>query len=209
MANVLVQESSLQAIANAIRNKNGSQDTYTPAMMAAAIDSLEPVDKDNLYNKYLYYRLYITCFSRNNADNQTFQNIAGFLVIAGNGVDLARKYGVEFTAVSVVAGGSVMNAFDGNPETLWESDWSGSPNTIGWVQVKLDEPRAACGFILYSRAEQRDYPREAELQGSMDGESWDTLYTINESTVPRSAWTMGSQKGFLIRPNENSGGEEE
>ena len=37
MANVLVQESSLRAIANAIRQKNGSQNTYTPAQMAPAI----------------------------------------------------------------------------------------------------------------------------------------------------------------------------
>lgn len=37
MANVLVQESSLQDIADAIRAKNGSQNTYTPAQMAAAI----------------------------------------------------------------------------------------------------------------------------------------------------------------------------
>lgn len=37
MANVLVQESSLQAIADAIRQKNGLQDTYTPAQMAQAV----------------------------------------------------------------------------------------------------------------------------------------------------------------------------
>ena len=37
MANVLVQESSLEAIAEAIRYKNRSRDTYTPAQMADAI----------------------------------------------------------------------------------------------------------------------------------------------------------------------------
>lgn len=40
MSNVLVQESSLQAIAAAIRAKNGSQDTYTPSEMAAAIRAI-------------------------------------------------------------------------------------------------------------------------------------------------------------------------
>ena len=40
MANVLVQESSLQGIANAIRGKNGSSDTYRPADMAAAITAI-------------------------------------------------------------------------------------------------------------------------------------------------------------------------
>ena len=38
--NVLVAEDSLQAIANAIRAKNGSQNTYTPGEMAAAIRAI-------------------------------------------------------------------------------------------------------------------------------------------------------------------------
>lgn len=37
MANILVNESSLSAIANAIRSKNGSQETYKPSQMADAI----------------------------------------------------------------------------------------------------------------------------------------------------------------------------
>ena len=37
MANVLVRESSLQAIANAIRGKTGGSDTYTPAQMGPAV----------------------------------------------------------------------------------------------------------------------------------------------------------------------------
>ena len=40
MPNVLVQESSLQDIADAIRSKNGTQDTYKPAEMADAIEAI-------------------------------------------------------------------------------------------------------------------------------------------------------------------------
>jgi len=40
MANVFVQNSTLQAIANAIRSKLGVQDTYKPAEMPAAIESI-------------------------------------------------------------------------------------------------------------------------------------------------------------------------
>ena len=40
MSNVLVDDSYLEDIADSIRNKNGSQDTYTPSQMSAAIDSL-------------------------------------------------------------------------------------------------------------------------------------------------------------------------
>lgn len=41
MAQVLVNESSLEDIADAIREKNGSSDTYQPAQMAEAIRSIE------------------------------------------------------------------------------------------------------------------------------------------------------------------------
>lgn len=40
MANVLVQDSSLQSIASAIRAKNGTQNTYKPSQMAEAIESI-------------------------------------------------------------------------------------------------------------------------------------------------------------------------
>ena len=40
MSKVLVNESSLIGIANAIRGKNGSADTYKPSEMAAAITAI-------------------------------------------------------------------------------------------------------------------------------------------------------------------------
>ena len=43
MGNVLVRESSLQAIADAIREKNGSVNTYTPGEMADAVAAIAPV----------------------------------------------------------------------------------------------------------------------------------------------------------------------
>lgn len=48
MGNVLVQESSLQAIATAIRAKNGSSDTYRPREMAAAIGAIPTGGGGNL-----------------------------------------------------------------------------------------------------------------------------------------------------------------
>ena len=41
MAKVLVNESSLSGIADAIRGKNGSTNTYKPNEMAAAITAIE------------------------------------------------------------------------------------------------------------------------------------------------------------------------
>lgn len=40
MANVLVEKTNLQDIANAIRNKNASSDKYTPSQMAQAINNI-------------------------------------------------------------------------------------------------------------------------------------------------------------------------
>jgi hypothetical protein len=40
MSNKLYEESSIQAIANAIRSKNGSSDTYTVSQMSTAIDNI-------------------------------------------------------------------------------------------------------------------------------------------------------------------------
>lgn len=41
MANVIIDESSLYAIADSIREKNGTENTYTPAEMSSAIDDLD------------------------------------------------------------------------------------------------------------------------------------------------------------------------
>ena len=44
MANVLVEENSLTAIANAIRQKNGSNTAYKPSEMDDAINNLTTVE---------------------------------------------------------------------------------------------------------------------------------------------------------------------
>ena len=51
MAKVLISDQYLGDIANAIRNKNGSQNTYTPAQMASAITAISGGSAPNLQNK--------------------------------------------------------------------------------------------------------------------------------------------------------------
>jgi hypothetical protein len=51
MAQVLVTESYLDDIADAIREKNGSEDTYTPAQMAEAIEDIHTADEVVLVSK--------------------------------------------------------------------------------------------------------------------------------------------------------------
>ena len=54
MANVLVEESSLQSIANAIRSKNGLSDTYTPSQMSTAILN---IPSGGVVPQETYYRI--------------------------------------------------------------------------------------------------------------------------------------------------------
>ena len=44
MGQVLITENYLKDIADAIRDKNGTNNTYTPAQMAQAIEDLETED---------------------------------------------------------------------------------------------------------------------------------------------------------------------
>lgn len=50
MANVLVNDASLQDIADAIREKNGTEETYKPAEMGAAVRAIE--SGDNFYDAF-------------------------------------------------------------------------------------------------------------------------------------------------------------
>ncbi len=197
MANVLVAEESLQAIADAIREKNGLTDTYTPAQMAPAILEISGGGIGE-YTSYLYYRLYITDFSRDTSDAREFQNIADVSVIGDGGMNIAATYGVEYTASSVYSSSSAAYAFDGDPDTLWESDWQNVFDTTGWVKVKLDEPRPALAFKVTSRVSQRDYPHVFQIQGSNDDVSWDTLVSVDETVVSRTSWQKGSSHAFFV-----------
>ena len=51
MGNVLVQESSLRAIADAIRAQSGSEGTYTPAEMAEAVAAIAPVLLEKVFTE--------------------------------------------------------------------------------------------------------------------------------------------------------------
>lgn len=44
MTQVLITETYLENIADAIREKNGSEDSYTPAQMATAIENIQTPD---------------------------------------------------------------------------------------------------------------------------------------------------------------------
>lgn len=53
MAKVLISDQYLTNIANAIRSKNSSQNTYTPAQMASAIEAISGESTPILQNKII------------------------------------------------------------------------------------------------------------------------------------------------------------
>ena len=78
MSKVYLEDSSLTAIADAIRAKNGQTTTYTPAEMAAAITAIEgsgsgTVVEDN-YDYSALQRLNIT-----NTTNTKYQDLSDYL----------------------------------------------------------------------------------------------------------------------------------
>jgi hypothetical protein len=44
MSQVLITDTYLEGIADAIRDKNGSEDLYTPAQMATAIENIQTAE---------------------------------------------------------------------------------------------------------------------------------------------------------------------
>lgn len=87
MANVLVQDSSLTAVGNAIRAKNGSTTLYKPAEMAAAIQALGGGGE----LKYIYLSANTNGSTRPTIQNDNFpgEGVSYFILIKVSNSSLA------------------------------------------------------------------------------------------------------------------------
>lgn len=141
--------------------------------------------------KYLYYRLYITKFCRDGAQ-QNFASIAEFALFDTNNTNIARLSGCTYNQNSIGESKPASMAFDNNASTFWHANYS--PGTaINWIYVKLPEPLTAvrCGIIPRSD-NWNDFPYNFEVQGSEDGNAWETLL----SKVNQSSWTKNAYNYF-------------
>ena len=144
MANVLVQESSLQAIAAAIRQKNGTQNTYTPAQMAPAIldisgvEALEPHYFD-LDTGYVYTNSW-----RIGGDTVNYSDVyqieAGKSYLLALGATVGSRFRAIFTtqdtsvATSNVTGTSIANIAD--PSAYAVKTYTATEN--GYITITKD-----------------------------------------------------------------------
>ena len=88
-----------------------------------------------------------------------------------------KKSDCKFTASSEYDEDHVAaNAFDGNSDTKWASKERGNQ----WLQIKLPKATVCNSAQIASRGDHDGYfvnqaPRDFEIQGSTDGESWVSL----------------------------------
>lgn len=72
-------------------------------------------------------------------------------------------------------------ALDSNPATAYDGQ------NGGYAGYKLDEPTKLVGIKYIARVSNESRMSGVQIQGSMDGEKWDTLYTITSAPVNPAA----------------------
>ena len=148
--NVLVQEASLQAIADAIRAQNGTQDSYTPAQMAPAIEAIrtgaEPMEPHffDLDTGYVY-----TDGWRIGGDTVNYSDVyrleAGKAFLIALGDTVGTRFRATFTtqdtsvATSNVPGTSVV--YQSNPAIYAYKTFM--PEEDGYITITKDNAGVA------------------------------------------------------------------
>lgn len=150
--------------------------------------------------KYKYYRLTITDFRRN-GEHKRFANLAEVKLYNKNLVNLCLKTeGMVYTAnsYSTNSGWSELlpprNAFDGNTDTYWHSDWENNPQDTNWIKAEFPEAVAVYSLGLVTQNLDNDYPAAFRLEGSNDDNEYTTLVSVSGITE----WAMGEEKMYAI-----------
>lgn len=154
---------------------------------------------------YRYYKF--TCIATNSSDAQW--NLAGLKLYQRklgkhnfyNVIPLltsATQDGYEVTASSQYDGGHApVYAFDGNNDTKWASSGTGTQ----WLQIKLPTATICNAVKIVSRTDgyTNQCPRDFEIRGSNDAETWTTL-----TTQTGVAWASSGQSQSFNFENETA-----
>ncbi len=110
----------------------------------------------------------------------------------------ATQDGYEVSASSQYdSGHAAINAFDGNSDSKWASSGTGTQ----WLQIKLPTAIAINAVEIFSRKDGyvNQCPKDFEIQGSSDAETWTTL----TSQIDIS-WTLTEQRQSFSFENETA-----
>jgi len=155
---------------------------------------------------YRYYKF--TCIATNNSVAQW--NLVGLKLYQRklgkhnfyNVIPLltsATQDGYEVTASSQYNGGHApVYAFDGNSDTKWASSGTGTQ----WLQIKLPTATICNAVKIVSRTDgnySNQVPRDFEIRGSNDAETWTTL-----TTQTGIAWVSSGQSQSFNFENETA-----
>ncbi|MET4161319.1 hypothetical protein ABIE61_001151 [Marinobacterium sp. MBR-111] len=117
--------------------------------------------------------------------------------LLSGGDDIAQG-GVPIASSQTSSTYSSARAFDKNISTYWQSaNYAAAPQYIGYILPEpilieaIDAIRIGIGstYGLTSKA-----PREFDLQHSVDGESWETVFSVTEA----GAWVVNTYKEFQV-----------
>ncbi|MCD8314558.1 MAG: leucine-rich repeat protein, partial [Firmicutes bacterium] len=110
--------------------------------------------------------------------------IAGYTMVSG----------AEVSILSVIDDGN--GTWDNNAETTSDHVFDGDTSTFydgmvedAWVGCTFDST-VISAVAVYARSDIYDRANGAEIQGSNDGESWTTLYTISEEENTAGQWIV-------------------
>ncbi|MCD8004012.1 MAG: leucine-rich repeat protein, partial [Clostridia bacterium] len=102
--------------------------------------------------------------------------------------------GAEVTVLSVIDDGN--GTWDDNEDTTSDHVFDGDTSTYydgadedAWVGCTFDST-VISAVAVYARSDNYDRMNGAEIQGSNDGETWTTLYTISEEENAAGQWIV-------------------
>lgn len=181
-------KSLFEDIADAIREKSGSIDTYTPAEMPDAITNLPSGGGVTIADSLLV----LNATANDYTDPFGFRYIFSYLTIIGSGSN-RQPY----------------NAFNTDYQK-WGNDVSYHPSsgTPQWLKIQMPAPVKVKRFRLGNRkGNGSSYkPTNFTLQGSNDDNTWTDLgtYTWNDSSEIIDCTVVNPQSFLYYRIYENA-----
>lgn len=189
MANVLVNEDSLSGIANAIRTKNGTQETYLPSAMPQAI--LDIQTKEDLSTEL-------------NAQDQKLQELQNIVenatqpllqdkTVTTNGVVTADEgyYGLGEVTVNVSTSEDLTTELNAQDEEIARLkaiiDSKANPSAKPNIFMQLAEPETKKGLWLQKEGEFDEVAFDDDI--FIEGE-WEDYDKYNSYNVSRIAWSV-------------------